>query len=125
MIDTRTKDLAKDIKVLQKTTETMKVTKQDKSNFQEQRQLIQGQFDDINNDTDTLKQKMSTMEHFIDKYIPIRVQKLIGESIASIGSHSQLQRFQNYEMEKYKKLNLEVLEDETNSDLKLLMEKVA
>ena len=88
MIDTRTKDLAKDIKVLQKTTETMKVTKQDRSNFQEQRQLIQGQFDDINNDTDTLKQKMSTMEHFIDKYIPIRVQKLIGESIASIGSHS-------------------------------------
>lgn len=65
------------------------------------------------------------MEHFIDKYIPIRIQKLIGESIGAIGSASQLQRFQNFEMEKYKKLNVEVLEDEDNSDLRALMEKVA
>lgn len=32
---------------------------------------------------------------------------------------------QNFEMEKYKKLNEEVLSDETNPDLMTLMERVA
>ena len=35
---------------------------------------IQGQFDDINKDLDVQLNKIKTMEHFIDKYIPIRIQ---------------------------------------------------
>lgn len=33
----------------------------------------QSQFDEINNDLDVQLNKLKTMEHFIDKYIPIRV----------------------------------------------------
>ena len=65
------------------------------------------------------------MEHFIDKYIPIRVQRLIGDTISAIGSKSQLTRMQNFEMEKYKKLNEEVLEDEGHPELHDIMTKVA
>ena len=65
------------------------------------------------------------MEHFIDKYIPIRVQHLIGQTITAIASQSQMQRMQNYEMEKYKRLNEDLLNDETNPELIDLMRAVA
>lgn len=65
------------------------------------------------------------MERFIDKYIPIRVQQLIGDTLNSIGSRSQLQKLQNFEMEKYKKLNEEVLDDENNPELKQIMVHIA
>ena len=64
------------------------------------------------------------MEHFIDKYIPIRVQQLIGETIAAIASHSQAQRMQNFEMEKYKRLNEDVLNDEENREMVDLMRNI-
>jgi len=64
------------------------------------------------------------MEHFIDKYIPIRVQHLIGETVSSIASQSQLTRLQNFEMEKYKKLNEDVLDDESHPELIDLMRKI-
>ena len=50
--------------------------------------MIQSQFDACNNDLDAHLNKIKTMEHFIDKYIPIRVQQLIGETIAAIASHT-------------------------------------
>ena len=34
---------------------------------------IQTNFDEVNNDLDVQLNKIKTMEHFIDKYIPIRV----------------------------------------------------
>ena len=49
---------------------------------------IQGQFDTINENLDSQLNKIKTMEHFIDKYIPIRVQRLIGDTISAIGSKS-------------------------------------
>ena len=64
------------------------------------------------------------MEHFIDKYIPIRIQKLIGESINAIASSSQLTRMQNFEMEKYKRLNEDLLNDEQHPELIDLMRTV-
>jgi len=47
---------------------------------------IQSQFDEINLNADKHLNQIKTMEHFIDKYIPIRIQQLIGETINAIGS---------------------------------------
>ena len=52
----------------------MQETKQDKANFNEQRIEIQNIFGTINDSLDTNKNKIMTMEHFIDKYVPIRIQ---------------------------------------------------
>jgi len=86
---------------------------------------IQGEFDLINKDLDVQLNKIKSMEHFIDKYIPIRVQQLIGETFSAIVSQTQLQRLQNFEMEKYKKLNEDVLDDETHPELIDLMHRIA
>ena len=85
---------------------------------------IQTQFDEINVQLDNQLNKIKTVMHFIDKYIPIRIQQLIGETIAAIGSQSQHTKMQNFEMEKYKKLHEDVLDDENNSELIDLMRKV-
>ena len=85
---------------------------------------IQTQFDEINVQLDNQLNKIKTVMHFIDKYIPIRIQQLIGETIAAIGSQSQHTKMQNFEMDKYKKLHEDVLDDENNSELIDLMRKV-
>ena len=115
MLDGRTAEQSKHLERLQIMADNLTKTKQDKSNFYEQKNQIQGQFDEVNKDLDVLLNKIKTMEHFINKYIPIRIQQLIGQTINAIGSQSQLTRMQNYEMEKYKKLNEDVLDNIVSS----------
>ena len=74
MLEERTKSHTKSIEALNILTANLKESKQDKSNFQEQKMQIQSQFDAVHNDLDAHINKIKTMEHFIDKYIPIRVQ---------------------------------------------------
>ena len=64
------------------------------------------------------------MEHFIDKYLPISTQQMIGWSIVSITSHKQLMNYQKYELEKFKSINDDLLSDEDNLDMKQMMQKV-
>lgn len=54
----------------------------------------------------------------MDRYIPIRIQKQISESIKSISGRTQLLKYENFEMEKYKIMNQEVLSDEQDQSLK-------
>ena len=124
MLEERTKSHTKSIETLNILTANLKESKQEKANFQEQKMQIQSQFDAVHNDLDAHLNKIKTMEHFIDKYIPIRVQQLISETIAAIASHSQAQRMQNFEMEKFKRLNEDLLKDETKPELIDLMTKI-
>ena len=74
MLSERTNEHSKRLEVLRVNVDKLKETKQDKSNFQEQKMQIQGQFDTVNKSLDEQLNKIKTMEHFIDKYIPIRIQ---------------------------------------------------
>jgi hypothetical protein len=58
------------------------------------------------------------MEHFIDKYIPLRIQKMIEESLRSILPDSLIPKIDSFQMNCIRKLNDHVLSDESNSDLK-------
>lgn len=51
----------------------MQQTKQDKENFNEQRLEIQSMLDKLFGEMDGNRNKLMTMEHFIDKYVPIRI----------------------------------------------------
>ena len=53
----------------------------------------------------------------MDRYIPIRVQKQIAENLMSVLSNTQALKFENFQMEKYKQMNKDLLDEETNSDL--------
>ena len=125
MLEERSTSHSKTIERLRVLADNLKETKQDKSNWMEQKLQIQGQFDEINKDIDILLNKTKTMEHFIDKYIPIRIQKLISETAAAISSPSQLTRLQNFEMEKFKRLNEDLLNDEQHPELIDLMRALA
>ena len=56
---------------------------------------------------------MGVMEFFVDKYMPITIQHLIGQSIKAIVTKQQHLLFQNYELEQFKKLNNSLLSNET------------
>ena len=57
------------------------------------------------------------MERFIDKYLPIRIQYQISESLNSCLNRTMLYRLKGFELIKYKSLNEAVLE-EAGADFK-------
>ena len=61
---------------------------------------------------DVVKIKTSTAERFIDKYIPIKIQTQISETLQSVLGKSYLDKLEQYEFEKYQELNNNVLCEE-------------
>ena len=54
------------------------------------------------------------MEHFIDKYVPIRVSKMVAEFLQACLNENQMTKFESFNMEHTKKLNMHLLEDEND-----------
>lgn len=61
---------------------------------------------------DVVKIKTSTAERFIDKYIPIKIQTQISETLYSVLGKSYLDKLEQFEFEKYQELNNNVLCEE-------------
>ena len=51
------------------------------------------------------------MEQFIDRYIPIRIQSQISETLGAVLTRQLLTKLEHYEQAKYKELNEAVLND--------------
>ena len=75
-------------------------------------------------DLDNKTNQFNTVENFVEKYIPIRIQSQISETLASVLSRSQLNKLENFEMEKFKSLNLVILDDDGSSNLKEMMREI-
>ena len=45
---------------------------------------IEGLFEQVHKDLDKGKNSIKTMEHFIDKYMPIRIQQMVNETLYKI-----------------------------------------
>ena len=45
---------------------------------------IEGLFEQVHKDLDQSKNSIKTMEHFIDKYMPIRIQQMVNETLYKI-----------------------------------------
>ncbi len=61
--------------------------------------------------------QFNTVENFVEKYIPIRIQSQISETLGQVLPRSQLNKLENYEMEKFNELNLKILEDDGSANL--------
>lgn len=83
-------------------------------------QQTEDKINKINQDLDKKEAKIMTIESFIDRFIPIRIQSQISESLGSCLPRRYLNKFDVFEYEKFKKLNDDVLK---NSDIQI-MEKM-
>jgi len=90
----------------------------------QQKLEIMTQLERVKNSLDTKENTIKTMEHFIDKYIPIRIQQQLGETLQAVLGRTQLQKLENFEMTKYKRLNEDVLDDESHPELIDLCKKL-
>ena len=53
----------------------------------------------------------------MEKYIPIRIQSQISETLGAVLQRSQLNKLENFEMEKFQKLNNAILDDDGSANL--------
>lgn len=60
----------------------------------------------------------------MEKYIPIRIQSQISETLNGVLPRSQLNKLDNYEMEKFNELNLKILEDDGSANLAAIMREI-
>jgi len=60
----------------------------DLSAFEQQRLDIESQISKVNADLDRKQSAILNIEHFMDRYIPIRIQQQISESIKSIAGRT-------------------------------------
>lgn len=95
----------------------MQIEKQEKSNFQEQKAEIQASFNLVNENLDKKENEIKIMQNFVDKYVPIRIQQQIGQTLKYVGTHGMQQKLENHEMERFKTLNEDLLDDEDDPSL--------
>jgi hypothetical protein len=57
--------------------------------------------------------KIQNLERFIDKYIPIKIQAQMSETLHGIAPKAMLDKLDMFESEKYVELNANVLDDKT------------
>lgn len=58
------------------------------------------------------------MEHFIDKYIPIRINQSIKESLQQILPESQQAKIESFFMRQLRELSLTLIKEEQSVDFK-------
>jgi hypothetical protein len=62
-----------------KSSELMQITKLGCKEFEARWVILQDQVNSVDSNFDHTKAELQTMEHFIDKYVPIRISKSIEE----------------------------------------------
>ena len=83
----------------------IKEVKIDKSRYEEQTLAYDNKFDKICTTNDDQEFHIRTMERFIDKYIPIRIQSQISETLGAVLDRKYLNKLENFEKCQYNKLN--------------------
>lgn len=68
--------------------------------------------------------QFNTVENFVEKFIPIRIQSQISETLASFLTRSQMNKLENFEMEKFNELNLRILDDDGSANLQEIMKEI-
>lgn len=68
--------------------------------------------------------QFNTVENFVEKYIPIRIQSQISETLGQVLPRAQLNKLENYEMEKFNELNMKILEDDGSANLASIMREI-
>ena len=123
-LQNRSEILANIVASIEKEVTIVKETKQDRREIEEYRRKIDGLVAKMQSDLDLKTNQFNTVENFVEKYVPIRIQSQISETLEAVLQRSYLNRLENFEMEKYKQLNLAILEDDGTSNLTEIMRDV-
>ena len=99
----------------------MYLLKQDKNVMEELKDRIWLEMGKINQELDEKTNQFNTVENFVEKYIPLRIQSQISETLGAVLQSSLLNKLENYEMEKFAQLNQIILQDDGNGNLKRMM----
>ena len=100
-------------------------TKLDKSEYQDHGTQLEKMLAKVYNDLDTKAGSLQVIERFVDVYVPIRMQQQIGETLKAVLPDNLVKKLESVEIEKFKKLNMETLTVESNSNLKKLSQNTA
>lgn len=96
----------------------MQITKLGCKEFEARWAILQNQVNSVDSNFDHTKAELQTMEHFIDKYVPIRISKSIEEFLHNCLPENQLQKLETFYMAQTRTLNEYLVREEKNADLK-------
>ncbi len=123
-LQSRSDQFATNIQKCQKELTLLYELKQDKSIMEEMKEKMWTEIMKMQKELDEKTNQFNTVENFVEKYIPIRIQSQISETLACVLTRSQLNKLENFEMEKFQVLNSVILEDDGGADLKVLMREI-
>ena len=89
------------------------IKKVDQSWIDSELEALEKKMQRLSDMCDTTKLKVLTSERFIDKYVPIKCQAQIGETLKAVLNSSALDKLDVYEFAKYGELNSNVLDQTT------------
>lgn len=92
--------------------------------MQEQIQILQNQIDQKNHELDHLTAEFQHLQHFVDKYIPIRISKTCEEFLHKTLPDELLTKLELFYMQKTKDDNEYLLRDEKEFDLKKICKQI-
>lgn len=78
-------------------------------------ELVNDKINVINDKLDAHRSNSDKIEMFIDKYIPIRIQSQISETLQCILTRQLLNKLEFYEHDKFRQLNEDILNDDVRS----------
>eukprot|EP00347_Sterkiella_histriomuscorum_P004867 403358786 len=123
-LQSRSDQFATNIQKCQKELTLLYELKQDKSIMEEIKDRMWAEIHKMQKELDEKTNQFNTVENFVEKYIPIRIQSQISETLACILNRAQLNKLENFEMEKFQQLNMVILEDDGSADLKQIMREL-
>lgn len=73
--------------------------------MEEMKQKMWTEIIQMQKELDEKTNQFNTVENFVEKYIPIRIQSQISETLSVVLTRSQINKLENFEMEKFQVLN--------------------
>ncbi len=93
--------------------------KSDRTETLNVKEEVQQVLQSINIDLDKKENKLRTLEMFIDKYVNIRIQTMISDTLNAVSNRRMLNKLETYEVKKFKDLNFVVLDDNNDYSINI------
>lgn len=123
-LQNRTEELFRMLEKCQRQVTLIQELKQDRSVVEEVISQLWATLHKNQIELDEKTNQFNTVENFVEKYIPIRIQSQISETLNSVLPRSYLNKLDNYEMEKFNELNMKILEDDGSANLAGIMREI-
>lgn len=111
------RDMEVNILQLQKDVTLLTATKVDKDSFKEFKTLSENNLMAFKENLENNTNHFAMVENFIEKYIPVRIQSQISESLHKVLPERECKQLQKYERIRFRDLHATILDDDGIPDL--------